>query len=131
MDDKNIQPIRPEGEGSQDQSQMFSILFGQQASPMLSDEQQIKVDAFEKGLTQELHPSDSIDEAVTKMVRMALAIEFGAVLTRAKGAKKMIETIASGIMQDPTLRKQSLLIMDRYAGAELRKTPGAESSEIH
>ena len=99
MDDKNIQPIRPEGEGYQDQSQMFSILFGQQSAPTLSDEQQLKVDAFEKGLTQELHPSDSIDEAVTKMVRMALAIEFGATLTRAKGAKKMIEETLAEIAE--------------------------------
>ena len=131
VDDRNFQPIRPEGEPASSQGEMFSILFGGDISQNLSNEQRTKVDTFEKGLAQELNGSDSIDEAVTKMVRMALAVEFGAAMTRAKGAKKMIETIVSGILQDSTLRKQSLLIMDRYAGDDLKASPSLSSTELH
>lgn len=131
VDDRNLQPIRPEGEPASSQGEMFSILFGGDISQNLSNEQRTKVDTFEKGLAQELNGSDSIDEAVTKMVRMALAVEFGAAMTRAKGAKKMIETIVSGILQDSTLRKQSLLIMDRYAGDDLKASPSLSSTELH
>ena len=130
MDDKNLQPLRPDEQPSQN-TEMFSVLFGQEPSVQASEEQRQRLDSFEKGLTQELNPSDSIDEAVTKMVRMALAVEFGAALTRAKGAKKMIETIAAGILQDSTLRKQSLLIMDRYAGEGLKPSSSPASPEIH
>ena len=74
-----------------------------------------KMELFEKGLQNELKSEDTIDEAITKIVKMALAAEFGASLVAAKGAEGMVNTIVRGIMGDTTLRKQALIILDRYA----------------
>ena len=56
-----------------------------------------------------------IDQAITKIVRMALAAEFGPSLVKSKGADRMVKTISAGIMSDPDLRKQALFILDRFA----------------
>lgn len=81
----------------------------------ISKREASKIDFFEKGLAKEIKKTDSINLAITKMVRMALACEFGPVFVRAKGIDQMVNTIVQGILQDPELRKQSLLIIDRYA----------------
>jgi hypothetical protein len=74
-----------------------------------------KVDLFEKGLKNEIKKSDTLRMAVGKIVRMALACEFGATMVRSRGAEQMVETIVTGIMSDPELRKQVLCIIDRFA----------------
>ena len=54
---------------------------------------------------------------MTKIVKMALAAEFGPSIVAAQGARPMIETITKGIMNDSELRKQALLIIERFAHA--------------
>ena len=76
-----------------------------------------KLELFEKGLANEIKKEDTIEQAITKIVRMALAAEFGPSLVTAKGAKNMITTIVAGIMNDSALRKQALIIIDRFAHA--------------
>ena len=76
-----------------------------------------KLELFEKGLANELKNNDTIEQAMTKIVKMALAAEFGATLVAAKGAKDMITTITRGIMSDAQLRKQALIIVDRFSHA--------------
>ncbi len=68
-------------------------------------------------MSNELKKEDTIEQAITKIVRMAVAAEFGASLVVSQGAKEMINTIARGILQDSELRKQALLIVDRFANA--------------
>lgn len=74
-----------------------------------------KIELFEAGLENEIKKTDTIETAIRKIVRMALAAEFGAVLVKSRGAEAMVETIVRGIMSDTTLRRQALFIMDRYA----------------
>ena len=74
-----------------------------------------RVELFEKGLQNEIKKTDTLIMAVTKIVRMALACEFGAALTRSRGAEQMIDTIVAGIMSDAELRKQVLCIIDHFA----------------
>ena len=81
----------------------------------LEKEDLSKIELFEKGLENELSREDSIDEAVTKIVKMALVAEFGAGLVASKGAGNMVKSIVTGIMSETTLRKQALVIVDRYA----------------
>jgi len=73
-----------------------------------------RLELFEKGLGQELNPGDTLEEAIGKMVKVALAAEFGPGLVREKGARTMVTTIARGILGDHVLRKQALLIIDRF-----------------
>jgi len=73
------------------------------------------LDLFEKGLAAEIKKTDTIEAAVTKIVRMALCAEFGAGATRGKNAEQMVSTIVRGIMSDPELRKQALIIVDQFA----------------
>jgi len=94
---------------------------GRQFLPMLLGKDKLeeseisKVELFEKGLSKEIKKSDTIEQAITKIVRMALAAEFGAALVKSKGAERMVKTIVAGIMSDSELRKQALFIMDRFA----------------
>lgn len=73
-----------------------------------------KIALFEKGLSKELKASDSLDKTVGKMVKMALAAEFGASFCKAKGCDTMIDKITEMMQADPQLRRQSLLIIDRF-----------------
>ena len=93
------------------------IILGKEFSEELEDKDLEKLELFEKGLANELQKDDTIQQAVIKIVKMALAAEFGASLVAAKGARPMIETIARGILGDPQLRKQALIIVDRFAHA--------------
>lgn len=81
----------------------------------LEPKQAKKVELFEKGLEKELTKADTIEGAIIKIVRMALAAEFGASLVKTPGASGMVKTIVAGIMSDPMLRKQALIIVDRFA----------------
>ncbi|MFC1496414.1 hypothetical protein ACFL52_03260 [Candidatus Margulisiibacteriota bacterium] len=74
-----------------------------------------KLDLFESGLEKELKKDDTIEIAIRKIVKMALISEFGAKLLTAKESKAMIDTITYGIMHDTELRRQALLIIDRFA----------------
>lgn len=100
------------------------VILGKQISKDLSDKDVAKLALFEKGLANELHSEDTINQAITKIVKMALAAEFGPSLVAAKGAQKMLETIVGGIMHDPELRKQALIIIDRFAQSKYAKNPG-------
>jgi hypothetical protein len=81
----------------------------------LKKEELSKVDLFEKGLAGELSTGDTIDQSVEKIVKMALAAEFGAGLLTKTGAKAMVSTISRGILGNSELRKSALLIADRFA----------------
>ena len=91
------------------------IILGKELKEDLTTEEEKKIDLFEHGLANELSTEDTIEAAVQKIVKMALASEFGPSLVKAKGANGMIGTIVRGIMGDSSLRKQALLIADRYA----------------
>ena len=95
----------------------MSLIFGPDASlrDELESHEETKIDLFEKGLSNELKHSDTIDQAFTKIVKMALCAEFGATFVKAKGAKGMVDTIVRGIMGDTAMRKQALMIVDRFA----------------
>ena len=97
--------------------EFLPLILGKEVSEKLEDKDLEKLELFEKGLGNELSKEDTIDEAITKIVKMALAAEFGPTIVAAGGARQMIETITRGILQDPELRKQALIIMDRFAHA--------------
>jgi len=95
--------------------EFLPLILGINPDEKLSRKEKSKLELFEKGLENEISKDDTIEQAVTKMVKMALAAEFGASLTAAKGARPMIETITRTIMNDAQLRKQALIIIDRFA----------------
>lgn len=97
--------------------EFLPIILGKEISEELEEKDVEKLELFEKGLANEIKKEDTIEQAVTKIVKMALAAEFGPSLVAAKGARPMIETITQGIMKDPELRKQALIIVDRFANA--------------
>lgn len=94
---------------------LLPLILGQELSAELDDKELASLELFEKGLANELGKGDTIEQAVAKIVKMALAAEFGPSLPAAKGAGGMIKTITGAIMADPQLRKQALVIMDRFA----------------
>jgi len=111
---RNISP-RPREEAPD--KRWMSLIFGPQATLRreLEEGDEQKIEIFEAGLSKEINAADTIETAFTKIVRMALACEFGGSFVRSKGAKGMIDTIVRGIMGDSELRRQALLIIDRYA----------------
>ncbi|PIS29373.1 hypothetical protein COT42_05660 [Candidatus Saganbacteria bacterium CG08_land_8_20_14_0_20_45_16] len=97
--------------------EFFPLILGKDFGEELKEEEAEKLELFEKGLANELKKEDTIEQAVTKIVKMALAAEFGPSLVAAKGAKQMVETITCGILTDSQLRRQALIIVDRFAHA--------------
>ena len=97
--------------------EFLPVILGKEIGAALDEKDQAKIETFEKGLANEIKKGDSIEMAINKIVKMAIAAEFGASLVASKGAKTMIETISRGIMQDAELRKQALVIVDRFANA--------------
>ncbi len=95
--------------------EMLPLLLGQAPLEDLSKQEAGKLELFEKGLKNEISHNDTIEMAVTKMVRMALAAEFGPSLVKVQGASQMVVTITRAIMNDPKLRKQALIILDRLS----------------
>lgn len=81
----------------------------------LVNEEVNKLELFEKGLKNGIKKSDTIEAAVAKMVKLALAAEFGPSLVKAQGAEPMVSTITRAIMSDVKLRKQALIIIDRLS----------------
>lgn len=74
-----------------------------------------KLDLFEKGLAKEIAKNETVQGAVEKMVKMALAAEFGTSILTQAGSQGMIDTITYGILHDSELRKQALVIIDQFA----------------
>ena len=97
--------------------EFLPLILGKELGAELEEKEVQKLELFEKGLANELKKNDTIEQAITKIVKMALAAEFGATLVAAKGARDMITTITRGIMSDAQLRKQALIIVDRFAHA--------------
>lgn len=95
--------------------EFLPVILGKQLSKDMKEKDLDKLALFEKGLANEISQNDTIQQAITKIVKMALAAEFGPSLVAAQGAQKMVSTIVGGIMQDPELRKQALIIVDRFA----------------
>lgn len=91
------------------------VILGKNIADDLKDDDLEKIELFEKGLSREIKKDDTIQAAVGKMVKMAIAAEFGPSLVAASGARAMIDTITRGIMADSELRKQALIIIDRFA----------------
>jgi hypothetical protein len=97
--------------------ELLPLILGKEVKPKLEKKEIEKLELFEKGLANELKKEDTIEQAITKIVKMALAAEFGPSLVAAKGARAMVETITRGILGDSELRKQALIIVDRFAHA--------------
>jgi hypothetical protein len=73
-----------------------------------------KLDLFEKGLENGLLKEETIEEAVEKVVKMAIAAEFGPSLVAGKGSVDMVRKITRAILAEPKLRQQALIIIDRF-----------------
>ncbi|MDI6731396.1 MAG: hypothetical protein QME05_02290 [Candidatus Margulisbacteria bacterium] len=97
--------------------EFLPVILGKEIGDELEERDLAKLELFEKGLANELKKDDTIADAIAKIVKMAVAAEFGPSLVASKGAKAMIDTIARGIMHDAELRKQALVIIDRFAHA--------------
>lgn len=94
----------------------LSVIFDKgKTKEQLKEKERSKIDLFEKGLANELSTSDTIEQAVGKIVKMALACEFGTSLLTKSGSKAMIGTISRGILSDRELRRSALIIADRFA----------------
>jgi hypothetical protein len=109
--------LNPRPESWQPDSRFFSLMFGKDLPQQqaLEKRELEKLSLFEKRLEKELFTTDSIHQAVTKIVKTALAAEFGPSILASAKSQPMVETIVSGIMGDPVLRKQSLIIIDKFA----------------
>ncbi len=90
--------------------QEAALLFG------IKDEE--KIESFEKMLSELLRLSDTIPEAIEKMVKAALACEFGSGILDGKKSGMMVKSISGSILADTELRRQALLIIDRFAKAD-------------
>ncbi|MFA5104015.1 MAG: hypothetical protein WC527_02435 [Candidatus Margulisiibacteriota bacterium] len=77
-----------------------------------------KIEAFEKMLSELLKFSDTIPEAISKMVKAALASEFGSSILDNKKSEIMVKSISGSILADGELRRQALLVIDRFAKAD-------------
>ncbi len=99
------------------EKQFLPLIFGKEAllKEEIGREEEERIALFERGLEKELKAGDTIEQAVTKIVKMAIAAEFGVSLVRAKGAEGMIKTITSSILSDSILRRQALILVDRFA----------------
>ena len=80
----------------------------------IKKERDEKLNMFEAGLAYELNENDTIDGSIEKIVKVALAAEYGVSITKEEGFKRMALAITQSITQDPILRKQALIIVDRF-----------------
>ncbi len=95
--------------------EFLPLILGKELSDDLDEKELSRLELFEKGLESALSADDSIEMAVGKIVKMALAAEFGPSLVAAKGARQMIESISRMILCQPQLRRQALVIIDRFS----------------
>lgn len=73
---------------------------------------QDKIESFEKILAGKIEQTDSLSDAVQKIVKTVLHVEFGEKMIKGKQAENMAATIARSILDDNDLRKQVLIIID-------------------
>jgi len=95
--------------------EFLPLILGKDIGDDLDEKELSKLELFEKGLENALSAEDSIEMAVTKIVKMALAAEFGPSLVATKGARPMIESISRMVLCQPQLRRQALVIIDRFS----------------
>jgi len=94
----------------------LSVIFDKDFRKQRLEERELsKIALFEKGLAGEISTADTIECTVEKIVKMALTCEFGAGLVAKTGAKKMVSVISRGILSDSELRRNALIIADRFA----------------
>ncbi|OGC12120.1 hypothetical protein A3K48_06615 [candidate division WOR-1 bacterium RIFOXYA12_FULL_52_29] len=74
-----------------------------------------QIELFEKGLERNLSKDDTIESAVSKIVKVALAAEYGPSLVADRSSEPMVRTIAQAILNNSQLRKQALMLIDRFA----------------
>ena len=99
--------------------EFLSLMFGKdEAMAEGLGAMESKLGVFEKALAQELSPNDTIEKAMEKLVKIALASEYGMEIIKSKTFDPMVTTIVSGIMTDHALRKQALVIIDRFTSPE-------------
>ena len=106
--DRYIQEIGP---GKETDPKREAVFFGIEGEE--------KIESFERILDGRLRMSDSISSAIEKIVSAALSVEFGERFVQKKEAESMIKTISRGILTDTELRRQALIIVDRFAKAEV------------
>lgn len=94
--------------------EFLPAILGKEFGEELEEKEITKLELFEKGLAKELKKEESIEQSVSKIIKMALVAEFGAALAASSGAKKMIETITCAIMSNAQLRKQVLFVIGHY-----------------
>ncbi len=82
---------------------------------LLGSTDEKKIEAFEQMLSEIISFSDTIPEAINKMVKSALVCEFGKEILSGKKSEMMIKSISDTIMADAELRKQALLVIDKFA----------------
>ena len=103
-------------------SKFLSIVLDKNVQKQNLDEKdRSKLELFESGLANELSTSDTMDRSVEKIVKMALACEFGAELVTNPGAARMISVISRGILSDRELRRSALIIADRFSSSEKKQ----------
>ena len=107
MQDKDLQQVSTSKRSAVKES---ALLFG------IKGEE--KIEAFEKMLSELLKFSDTIPEAMSKMVKAALACEFGSSILDDKKSAIMVKSISGSILADGELRRQALLVIDRFAKAD-------------
>ncbi|OGB89643.1 hypothetical protein A2625_05875 [candidate division WOR-1 bacterium RIFCSPHIGHO2_01_FULL_53_15] len=95
--------------------EIMPLILGKELGDDLSEKEISKLELFEAGLKNGIKKDDTIEAAVTKIVKLALAAEFGPSLVKAQGAAQMVATITRAIMGDAKLRKQALIIIDRLS----------------
>ncbi len=118
----NMARLEQTGTHKEVDQKFLSVIFDKDFSKTkLADKERSKVNLFEKGLASQLLTSDTVDDTVMKIVRTALACEFGPSLLTQKGAKNMVNTITSGILSDRELRRSALIIADRFASEKKSK----------
>ena len=106
--------IRQREDQAVEKKEFLPFILGKDLDDEIKDEEG-KITLFEKGLENELSANDTLEDAIHKIVKMALASEFGPSFVKSDGADGMVETIVSGILSDNELRKQALVLVDRFA----------------
>lgn len=119
---ERLQPRKIPHKKEEMNKNFLSVMFGKEfIDKELSDDDEEKLELFEKGLLSTIDKQDPIEKAIEKIVKTALACEFGPSFVVQKGAERMIKTISHGIITDAQLRKQALIIMDKFASPKASK----------
>lgn len=94
--------------------EILPLIIGQNLEVELEGKELAKLELFEKGLERGLKQEETIEQAVEKVVRMAIAAEFGPSLVVGKSSSDMVRKITQAILAEPKLRQQALIIIDRF-----------------